>query len=87
MSDNDQPTAPIGENVTPADDAVTPIDTPVEQREDGESRPRPNEEATCPVLPGAAAAPDQRISERAVVAQQVEPAHPEEEPCGRQPLG
>ncbi len=53
MSDNHEPVAPIGENLTPADDAVTPIDTPVEQREDGESRPRPNEEATCPVLPGA----------------------------------
>jgi len=53
MSDTDNPVAPIGENPTPVDQAVTPIDTPVGEREDGETRPRPNEEATCPVLPGA----------------------------------
>lgn len=53
----DNPTAPIGENPTDVDQAVTPIDTPVDEREDGESRPRPNEEASCPVLPGAQSHP------------------------------
>jgi catalase-peroxidase len=53
MSHPDNPTAPIGENTTTADDSVTPIDTPVDEREDGEGRPRPNVDATCPVLPGA----------------------------------
>jgi len=53
MSDTDNPAAPIGENPTDVDQAVTPIDTPVDERDDGEGRPRPNEEASCPVLPGA----------------------------------
>ncbi|MFB8386216.1 catalase/peroxidase HPI [Microbacterium sp. NPDC055910] len=53
MSDIDDTKTGIGENPTDTDQAVTPIDTPVDEREDGETRPRPNEdEGSCPVIHG-----------------------------------
>ncbi|RLK47734.1 catalase/peroxidase HPI [Microbacterium telephonicum] len=52
MSNPDETVAPIGEDVTDTDQAVTPIDTPVDERADGETRPRPNpdEAGSCPVV-------------------------------------
>ncbi|MCT9818736.1 catalase/peroxidase HPI [Microbacterium sp. W1N] len=55
MSSNpDETVQPIGADPTDADQAVTPIDTPVDEREDGETRPRPNpdEAGACPVIHG-----------------------------------
>nr|BFF10692.1 hypothetical protein GCM10025699_19950 [Microbacterium flavescens] len=43
MESTHEAAEPIGANPTDADQAVTPIDTPVDEREDGETRPRPNE--------------------------------------------
>ena len=55
MSHPDDTVAPIGDDPTTIDQAVTPIDTPVDEREDGETRPRPNPTeaaAGCPVIHG-----------------------------------
>ncbi|GAA1841716.1 catalase/peroxidase HPI [Microbacterium koreense] len=53
MSDIDDTATGIGNDPTATDQAVTDIDTPVDEREDGETRPRPNEDdATCPVIHG-----------------------------------
>ncbi|MEV8266669.1 catalase/peroxidase HPI [Microbacterium sp. NPDC076911] len=53
MSHDHEGAEPIGTNPTDIDQAVTPIDTPVNEREDGETRPRPNEDAgSCPVIHG-----------------------------------
>ena len=52
MTDTNDTIPEIGENPTDADQAVTPIDTPVDEREDGETRPRPNESESCPVIHG-----------------------------------
>jgi catalase-peroxidase len=54
MTDNDSPVAPIGENPTDIDQSVTDIDTPVDERFDGEDRPRSNEDTagSCPVIHG-----------------------------------
>ncbi|MDD7945070.1 catalase/peroxidase HPI [Microbacterium sp. NE2HP2] len=52
MSDRDQQSAPIGEDVTDTDQAVTPIDTPEDERADGETRPRSNDAGGCPVIHG-----------------------------------
>ena len=54
MSTPDETVQPIGENPTDTDQAVTDIDTPVDDREDGETRPRPNpdEAGTCRVIHG-----------------------------------
>ncbi|MGZ0711419.1 catalase/peroxidase HPI (plasmid) [Coraliomargarita sp. W4R53] len=53
MSHDHEGAEPIGDNPTNVDQAVTPIDTPVDEREDGETRPRPNEDAgSCPVIHG-----------------------------------
>jgi catalase-peroxidase len=54
MSDIDE-VAPIGANPTDIDQAVTDIDTPEDEREDGQSRPRSNESdeaGACPVIHG-----------------------------------
>ncbi|MFB9645836.1 catalase/peroxidase HPI [Microbacterium terregens] len=42
----------IGDDASGIDQAVTPIDTPVDERDDGETRPRPNEAEACPVMHG-----------------------------------
>ncbi len=52
MTDTNETIPEIGENPTDVDQAVTPIDTPVDEREDGETRPRPNETEGCPVIHG-----------------------------------
>ena len=54
MTDNNSPVAPIGDNPTDIDQSVTDIDTPVDDRFDGEDRPRSNEDdaASCPVIHG-----------------------------------
>nr|BFE40559.1 hypothetical protein GCM10017544_15150 [Microbacterium imperiale] len=54
MSDRDPQSAPIGADVTETDQAVTPIDTPADERADGETRPRPNDAGGCPVIHGGA---------------------------------
>jgi len=61
MTDKEDVVSQIGENPTDIDQAVTPIDTPVDERADGETRPRPNpdDEAVagkCPVIHGDSAA-------------------------------
>ncbi|WP_394289263.1 catalase/peroxidase HPI [Microbacterium sp.] len=53
MSDRDPQAEPIGADASDVDQAVTPIDTPVDERADGESRPRPNDAEGCPVFHGA----------------------------------
>ncbi len=56
MSDRDPQAEPIGAEATDVDQAVTPIDTPVDERGDGETRPRENTADACPVIhtaPGA----------------------------------
>ncbi len=53
MSDRDPEALPIGADATDVDQAVTPIDTPVDERGDGETRPRPNDADACPVFHGA----------------------------------
>jgi catalase-peroxidase len=53
MTDRDPQAEPIGSEATDIDQAVTPIDTPVDERGDGETRPRPNETEGCPVFHGA----------------------------------
>jgi catalase-peroxidase len=52
MTDSNQAIPEIGEEASGADQAVTPIDTPVDERADGETRPRPNEADACPVIHG-----------------------------------
>ena len=53
MSDNDDTTTGIGNDPTGTDQSVTDIDTPVNERADGETRPSPNvDDATCPVIHG-----------------------------------
>ena len=52
MTDTNDTIPEIGENPTDADQAVTPIDTPVDERADGETRPRANESESCPVIHG-----------------------------------
>ncbi|GAB3604102.1 catalase/peroxidase HPI [Microbacterium aureliae] len=56
MTDKENVVPEIGENPTDIDHAVTDIDTPVDEREDGEDRPRSNEDlGGCPVIHGDAA--------------------------------
>ena len=51
MSDPDDTATGIGNDPTAIDQSVTDIDTPVDDREDGETRPRPNpDDAACPVV-------------------------------------
>nr|WP_315268919.1 catalase/peroxidase HPI [Microbacterium lemovicicum] len=51
MSENDDIATGIGSEPTDTDQSVTDIDTPVDERADGESRPSPNpDDATCPVI-------------------------------------
>jgi catalase-peroxidase len=54
MTDNESIVPAIGENPTDIDQSVTDIDTPVDERLDGEDRPRSNEDAagSCPVIHG-----------------------------------
>jgi catalase-peroxidase len=53
MSENDENTTGIGNDPTNTDQGVTPIDTPVDERADGETRPSPNpDDASCPVIHG-----------------------------------
>ncbi|MGK3953447.1 catalase/peroxidase HPI [Microbacterium sp. I2] len=52
MTDSNQAIPEIGDEASGADQAVTPIDTPVDERADGETRPRPNEADACPVIHG-----------------------------------
>lgn len=53
MTESNEIVPEIGDDTGQTDQAVTPIDTPVDVREDGESRPRPNEdEGACPVIHG-----------------------------------
>ncbi|CDK00642.1 catalase/hydroperoxidase HPI(I) [Microbacterium sp. C448] len=53
MSENDDTTTGIGNDPTATDQSVTDIDTPVNEREDGETRPSPNpDDASCPVIHG-----------------------------------
>jgi catalase-peroxidase len=52
MPDSNEIIPEIGEDLPNTDQAVTPIDTPVDEREDGESRPRPNLDESCPVIHG-----------------------------------
>ncbi|WP_019182333.1 catalase/peroxidase HPI [Microbacterium yannicii] len=52
MTDSNETIPEIGEEVSGADQAVTPIDTPVDERADGETRPRPNDADACPVIHG-----------------------------------
>ena len=53
MSDIDDTTTGIGNDPTGTDQSVTDIDTPVDEREDGETRPSPNpDDASCPVIHG-----------------------------------
>ena len=53
MSENDETTTGIGNDPTATDQSVTDIDTPVNEREDGETRPSPNpDDASCPVIHG-----------------------------------
>jgi catalase-peroxidase len=51
MSHIDDSATGIGNNPTDIDQSVTDIDTPVDERADGETRPSPNpDDATCPVV-------------------------------------
>ncbi|MDN3496419.1 catalase/peroxidase HPI [Planococcus sp. APC 4015] len=51
MSDIDDTTTGIGNDPTDIDHSVTDIDTPTDERADGETRPSPNpDDATCPVV-------------------------------------
>uniref|UniRef100_UPI0031593D82 peroxidase family protein n=1 Tax=Microbacterium sp. CPCC 204701 TaxID=2493084 RepID=UPI0031593D82 len=52
MTDSNDTIPEIGDNPNDVDQAVTPIDTPVDDRKDGESRPRPNVAEECPVIHG-----------------------------------
>jgi catalase-peroxidase len=59
MTEQDDVIPAIGEDATSIDQAVTPIDTPVDERFDGEDRPRSNADAagSCPVIHGDAKRP------------------------------
>ncbi|HAQ59303.1 MAG TPA: catalase/peroxidase HPI [Microbacterium sp.] len=60
MSEPDDTTTGIGDDPTGIDQSVTDIDTPVDDREDGETRPSPNpDDASCPVIHGQSSAPSQ----------------------------
>ena len=51
MSEIDDTATGIGNDPTGTDQSVTDIDTPVNEREDGETRPSPNpDDASCPVI-------------------------------------
>ncbi|UGB36025.1 catalase/peroxidase HPI [Microbacterium sp. cx-55] len=54
MTDNEGTVPQIGDTPTGTDQSVTDIDTPVDERFDGEDRPRSNEDAagSCPVIHG-----------------------------------
>ncbi|MDQ1127913.1 catalase/peroxidase HPI [Microbacterium sp. SORGH_AS_0888] len=53
MSERDDLVPEIGDEPTATDQAVTDIDTPADERADGEDRPRSNEDAGgCPVIHG-----------------------------------
>ena len=52
MRDTDDTTTGIGNDPTGTDQSVTDIDTPVDEREDGETRPSPNPDDAPPVIHG-----------------------------------
>jgi catalase-peroxidase len=54
MTDKENVVPEIGENPTGIDQSVTDIDTPVDERLDGEDRPRsnPDDAGSCPVIHG-----------------------------------